>query len=99
MEINEGQKHIREGQKEAKEKFEEISREAAKLKEETNLISKQSAANQVKLDLMFQIVKARSENDTAKDAILTQLLREMINRKAEPEQKQAPREEAKTSVF
>ncbi|KAJ6712808.1 hypothetical protein OIU79_008914 [Salix purpurea] len=63
VKINEGQERIRAGQKEAREKFEEISKETAKLKEETNPISKQSAANQVRLDLMFQIVKARSEND------------------------------------
>ena len=52
-EISEGQKGIREGQKEVREKFEETREEAAKLKEETNLISQQSAANQLRLDLMF----------------------------------------------
>uniref|UniRef100_A0A6N2M565 Uncharacterized protein n=1 Tax=Salix viminalis TaxID=40686 RepID=A0A6N2M565_SALVM len=60
VEISEGQKRIRQGQLEVREKFEEISVEAAKLKEETNQICKQSAANQLRLDLMFQIVKARS---------------------------------------
>ncbi|KAF9686025.1 hypothetical protein SADUNF_Sadunf03G0115500 [Salix dunnii] len=78
VEIRKGQKRIKEGQKEVREKFEEISKEAAKLKEETDLISEQSAANQARLDLMFQIVKARSENDTAKDAVLTQTLRELM---------------------
>jgi hypothetical protein len=78
VEISKGHKRIKEGQDEVRGRFEEISKEAAKLKEETNLISKQSAANQVRLDLMFQIVKARSENDTARDAVLTQTLRFVI---------------------
>ncbi|KAJ6341510.1 hypothetical protein OIU78_009636 [Salix suchowensis] len=78
VEISEGQKRIRQGQMEVREKFEEISVEAAKLKEETNQICKQSAANQLKLDLMFQIVKARAEKDSAKDAFLTQKLRDLM---------------------
>jgi CHASE3 domain sensor protein len=77
-EINEGHERIRHGQKEVREKFEEISKETAKLKEETNIISKQSAANQVRLDLMFQIIKARSENDAPRDAVLTQILRFVV---------------------
>ncbi|CAK7335918.1 unnamed protein product [Dovyalis caffra] len=80
VEINEGQKRIREGQEEVREKFQEISEEAAKLKEETNLISKQSAANQLRLDLMFEIIKARAENDYAKDAELTQALRDLTGK-------------------
>ncbi|XP_061980137.1 uncharacterized protein LOC133700584 [Populus nigra] len=82
VEISREHKRIKEGQEEVRERFEEISKEAAKLKEETNLISKQSAANQVRLDLMFQIVKARSENDTARDAVLTQTLRELMASKS-----------------
>ncbi|KAG6788107.1 hypothetical protein POTOM_004161 [Populus tomentosa] len=78
VEISEGQKRIREGQREVREKFQEISEEAAKLKEETHLISKQSAANELRLHLMFQIIKARAENDYAKDALLTQNLRFVI---------------------
>ncbi|KAJ6945865.1 hypothetical protein NC651_000821 [Populus alba x Populus x berolinensis] len=86
VEISEGQKRIREGQMEVREKFQEISKEAAKLKEETSQICKQSAANQLRLDLMFQIVKARAENDFAKDESLTQTLRFGYNGKAEHEQ-------------
>ena len=61
-----------------REKFQEINKEAAKLKEETNLITKQSSANQLRIDLMFQILRARAENDSAKDAALTQKLRFVI---------------------
>ncbi|XP_061979863.1 uncharacterized protein LOC133700374 isoform X2 [Populus nigra] len=87
VEISEGQKRIREGQKEVREQFQEINKEAAKLKEETNLITKQSAANQLRIDLMFQILRARAENDSAKDAFLTQALRELMTK-----------QEGKTSV-
>ncbi|XP_052307197.1 uncharacterized protein LOC112326894 isoform X2 [Populus trichocarpa] len=88
VEISKGHKRIKEGQEEVRGRFEEISKEAAKLKEETNLISKQSAANQVRLNLMFQIVKARSENDTARDAVLTQTLRELMASKSKlPDEK------------
>ncbi|KAJ6962046.1 hypothetical protein NC652_000877 [Populus alba x Populus x berolinensis] len=82
VEISEGQKRIREGQREVREKFQEISEEAAKLKEETHLISKQSAANELRLHLMFQIIKARAENDYAKDALLTQNLRDLMGSRA-----------------
>ncbi|KAB5564700.1 hypothetical protein DKX38_004754 [Salix brachista] len=80
VEIREGQKRIRKGQMEVREKFQEINKEAAKLQEETNLITKQSAANQIKIDLMFQILRARAENDAAKDATLTQTLRELMTK-------------------
>ncbi|KAF9686029.1 hypothetical protein SADUNF_Sadunf03G0115900 [Salix dunnii] len=78
VEISEGQKRIREGQKEIRKRFQEIIEEGAKLKEETNAISKQSSENQLRLDLMFQIVKARAEKDYAKDALLTQALRNAV---------------------
>ncbi|KAJ6876182.1 hypothetical protein NC652_035523 [Populus alba x Populus x berolinensis] len=53
VEISEGQKRVRKGQMEVRERFQEISKEAAKLKEKASQISKQSAANQLRLDLMF----------------------------------------------
>ncbi|KAJ6341509.1 hypothetical protein OIU78_009635 [Salix suchowensis] len=80
VEISEGQKRIREGQREVREKFQEISEEAAKLKEETNLICQQSAANELKLHLMFQIIRARAENDGVKDALLTRSLRALMGK-------------------
>ncbi|KAJ6931545.1 hypothetical protein NC652_014903 [Populus alba x Populus x berolinensis] len=46
--------YIREEQREVRGKFGEIREEAAKLKEETNLISQQSAANQLRLDLVLK---------------------------------------------
>ncbi|KAJ6428573.1 hypothetical protein OIU84_023904 [Salix udensis] len=41
------------------------------------------AANQLRLDLMFQIVKARAEKDSAKDAFLTQKLRDLMATKTQ----------------
>ncbi|KAJ6341519.1 hypothetical protein OIU78_009639 [Salix suchowensis] len=78
VEIREGQKRIEEGQKEVRGTIKEIRKESKKLKRDTDLLTKQSAANQLRLDLMFEIVKARAENDSAKDARLTQTLRELM---------------------
>ncbi|XP_011022336.1 PREDICTED: uncharacterized protein LOC105124148 isoform X2 [Populus euphratica] len=78
VEISKGQNQIRERQKEVRNFFKEIRKETEKLKRVTDLISEQSAANQLRLDLMFQIVKARADNDSAKDAHLTQTLRELM---------------------
>ncbi|KAJ6347177.1 hypothetical protein OIU76_003802 [Salix suchowensis] len=88
VEIGEGQKRIREGQKETRKRIQEIIEEGAKLKEETNAISKQSSENQLRLDLMFQIVKARAEKDYAKDALLTQTLRDLMRKSNPSEEKQ-----------
>nr|TKS07200.1 hypothetical protein D5086_0000115320 [Populus alba] len=62
VENSEGQKRVREGQMEVRERFQEISKEAAKLKEKTSQISKQSAANHLRLDLMFP---SWSDSDTS----------------------------------
>ncbi|KAK6283255.1 hypothetical protein POUND7_017080 [Theobroma cacao] len=73
-EISEEQKGIREGQRQVREKFEAIEFECEQLKKETNFIIEQSARTQVKLVLMFRIMKAREENDLATAANLTRLL-------------------------
>ncbi|KAG6783683.1 hypothetical protein POTOM_009347 [Populus tomentosa] len=64
-EISGGQKGMREGQKEVREKSEETREEAAKLKEETNLISQQSAANQLRLDLMSSFLVSSNSTLTS----------------------------------
>ncbi|CAK7355985.1 unnamed protein product [Dovyalis caffra] len=74
--ISEGQKRIKEGQEEIRKKFEEIESECHKLKEETMNIAKQSDCNQIRINLMFGIVKARQDNNFAQADHLTQLLRE-----------------------
>ncbi|XWS62359.1 hypothetical protein CRYUN_Cryun06bG0004000 [Craigia yunnanensis] len=74
-EISEEQKNIREGQILVKEKFEAIESECEELKRETRLIIQQSARTQVKLALMFRILKARETGDFSTAANLTGILR------------------------
>ncbi|KAJ7014953.1 hypothetical protein NC653_004295 [Populus alba x Populus x berolinensis] len=82
IEIGEGQQRIREGQREIRQKFEEIGSECRKLKEETMNIAKQSDYNQVRINLMFSILKAREDNNFAHADHLTGLLRLRGNGKA-----------------
>ncbi|KAJ6950457.1 hypothetical protein NC651_004200 [Populus alba x Populus x berolinensis] len=75
IEIGEGQQRIREGQREIRQKFEEIGSECRRLKEETMNIAKQSDYNQIRINLMFSILKAREDNNFAHADHLTGLLR------------------------
>ncbi|KAE8713585.1 putative Phosphatidylinositol glycan [Hibiscus syriacus] len=77
-ERSEEQKMIKEEQRQVGEKLEAIEEECEKLREETNAIIRQSAHTQLRLALMFQILKAREENDFNKASLLTHLLREII---------------------
>ncbi|KAJ6950459.1 hypothetical protein NC651_004201 [Populus alba x Populus x berolinensis] len=79
VEIGEGQKRIREGQREIRQKFEEIESECRSLKEETMNIAKQSDYNQVRINLMFSILKAREDNNFAHADHLTGLLRNRLH--------------------
>jgi hypothetical protein len=75
VEISEGQDRLKEGQREIRQKFEEIESECHKLKEETMNIAKQSDCNQIRINLMFSILKARQDNNFSHAEHLTQLLR------------------------
>ena len=75
VEIGEGQKRIREGQREIRQKFEEIESECRRLREETMNIASQSDYNQIRINLMLGILKARQDNDFARADHLTRLLR------------------------
>ncbi|XP_038691085.1 uncharacterized protein LOC119989553 [Tripterygium wilfordii] len=77
-EISEEQKCIREGQRQVRKKYEEIEAERKQLWKETELIANQSAGIQSKLNLMFKLVKARAQNDTALVAELTHSLRDLV---------------------
>nr|XP_034903950.1 uncharacterized protein LOC118040968 isoform X2 [Populus alba] len=81
VEIGEGQKRIREGQREIRQKFEEIESECRSLKEETMNIAKQSDYNQIRINLMFSILKAREDNNFTHADHLTGLFREEMERK------------------
>ncbi|KAF9666967.1 hypothetical protein SADUNF_Sadunf16G0283600 [Salix dunnii] len=80
VEIGEGQKRIREGQREIRQKFEEIESECRRLKEETMNIASQSDYNQIRINLMLGILKARQDNDFARADHLTRLLREEMKK-------------------
>ncbi|XWS33116.1 hypothetical protein CRYUN_Cryun22dG0050900 [Craigia yunnanensis] len=85
-EISEEQKNIREGQRQVREKFEVIETECEDLKRETKIIIQKSARTQIKLALMFRIVKASQQGDLATAARLTHLLREIVGRENEERQ-------------
>ena len=74
-EIRKEQENVKRGQREVKKKFEAIQFECEQLRKETDLITKQSVNTQLRLGLMFQILRARETNDFNKATILTQLLR------------------------
>ncbi|XVE53431.1 hypothetical protein DITRI_Ditri03aG0002600 [Diplodiscus trichospermus] len=74
-EISKEQKEIREGQSQIGEKLEAIEKECEQLKDETNVIIKQSASTHIRLSLMYLILKARQQGHFAKAAHFTQLLR------------------------
>ncbi|KAJ6423231.1 hypothetical protein OIU84_024214 [Salix udensis] len=80
VEIGEGQKRIREGQREIRQKFEEIESECRSLREETINITRQSDYNQIRINLMFAILKARQDSDFARADHLTRLLREEMEK-------------------
>ncbi|XVE95836.1 hypothetical protein REPUB_Repub02eG0167900 [Reevesia pubescens] len=77
-EIRREQEDIKRGQREVREKFEAIQIECEELRKQTELITKQSLNTQLRLGLMFQILRARETNDFNKAASLTQVLRALI---------------------
>ncbi|XP_021298818.1 uncharacterized protein LOC110427587 [Herrania umbratica] len=74
-EISREQESIKEGQRQVRAKFEAIQGECERLREETNNIIQQSAMTQIRLGIMFNILKAREEGNFARASNLTQLLR------------------------
>ncbi|XP_038690990.1 uncharacterized protein LOC119989493 [Tripterygium wilfordii] len=86
VEIGEEQQCIKDGQSQVRKKYEEIEAEREQLKRETEVIAKQSASIQVRLNLMFRILKARAQNDSVGVAQLTQSLRELVAKQNEPMQ-------------
>ncbi|OMO63622.1 hypothetical protein COLO4_32286 [Corchorus olitorius] len=77
-EISKEQKKIKEGQRQVREKFEAIEFECDELRKETNLIMQQSVSTQFRLAFMFQILKARENQEFDKAAQLTCALRKLI---------------------
>ncbi|XVF78010.1 hypothetical protein PTKIN_Ptkin14bG0093700 [Pterospermum kingtungense] len=78
--IKKEQQSIKEGQRQVGAKLKAVTEECEQLRNETNQIMQQSANTQIRLALMFQILKAREQGDFAKAAQLTRLLREIVGR-------------------
>ncbi|XVE99620.1 hypothetical protein REPUB_Repub03eG0215600 [Reevesia pubescens] len=78
--IREDQKCIRVEQRTIGERFGELKRQCDQLKEETDLVMMQSASNQIRLDLMFDILRARKDGDFDKAAILAHFLKLVSDR-------------------
>ncbi|XP_039013601.1 uncharacterized protein LOC120143317 [Hibiscus syriacus] len=74
------QKEIREGQRRVREKFEALESECDQLRKETNQLMQQSVNTQIRLALMFQILRARENQEYDQEAKLTYALRESIAR-------------------
>ncbi|GMI67586.1 hypothetical protein HRI_000427900 [Hibiscus trionum] len=86
VEISAERQNIREEQRRVREKFEGIANECEELKRETRIVVQQTARTQIKLALMFQIVKASEQADHATVSTLTHLLREIVKRENEERQ-------------
>ncbi|XP_039013572.1 uncharacterized protein LOC120143277 [Hibiscus syriacus] len=71
-------KSIKEAQSQVREKLAAVGMECQVLQEETKLMIQRSASTQLRLSLMFNIIKAREDGDFDKAAHITILLREII---------------------
>ncbi|XWS16733.1 hypothetical protein CRYUN_Cryun33cG0004000 [Craigia yunnanensis] len=79
--IRENQRCIREEQRNIEEKFGEVKHQCDQLREETQLIMKQSTCNRIRLILMFNILRARQDEDFDKAATLTRILKFVSDRR------------------
>ncbi|KAK5844994.1 Vascular endothelial growth factor receptor kdr-like protein [Gossypium arboreum] len=78
--IKKEQKSINEGQRQVRKRMEAIGEECQQLSIETNKVIRQTAVTQIRLAIMFNILKARQDGDIAKASHLTHLLRETMGR-------------------
>ncbi|XVF21484.1 hypothetical protein REPUB_Repub12eG0094300 [Reevesia pubescens] len=76
--IRKDQECIREEQSKVLGNFLEVERQCDQLKEETEMIIKQTARTRIKVVLMFKILKARECGDSIEAATLTHFLREFV---------------------
>ncbi|GMI69264.1 hypothetical protein HRI_000595700 [Hibiscus trionum] len=76
--VREEQECLKDEQRKLMTRFNEIAKQCDELKEETEMIEKQSAITRAKLVLMFGILKARESGDLVHAANLTRFLREIV---------------------
>ncbi|XP_022751620.1 uncharacterized protein LOC111300249 isoform X2 [Durio zibethinus] len=79
-ETSEEQKRIKQGQIQVREKLEAVELECEQLQKEIKLIMHQSLNTQIRLAFMFQILKARKNQEFDKAAKVTVALRKLITR-------------------
>ncbi|KAK8674409.1 hypothetical protein V6N13_112700 [Hibiscus sabdariffa] len=82
--VREEQECSKDEQRKLITRFDEIAKQCDELKQETEMIEKQSAITRAKLVLMFGILKARESGDLVQAANLTALVKLL------PWKKQAP---------
>ncbi|KAK8519749.1 hypothetical protein V6N12_003724 [Hibiscus sabdariffa] len=73
--INKEQNNIKEVQGQLRQKLEAIDVECEQLRQETIMVTRQSVNTQIRLALMFQILKARENHDFSQASHLTSALR------------------------
>ncbi|XP_052880720.1 uncharacterized protein LOC128279356 isoform X1 [Gossypium arboreum] len=78
--ISKEQQSIKEGQGQVEAKFNAIEQECKQLCDEIDLMIRCSANTQIRLRLMFSILKARQQADFGTAAQLTGVLREIVGR-------------------
>ncbi|TYI74921.1 hypothetical protein E1A91_D07G238000v1 [Gossypium mustelinum] len=76
--IREDQRCIREEQIKLTTRFEEIERQCHELKQEVQMIAKQSAMTRLKMGVMLGILKAREGGDLVQAATLTRFLGQIV---------------------
>ena len=80
-EISQDQKCIREEQRNIGNRFGDVKIQCDQLREETELIMKQSACTQIRLSFMFDILRARKDGDIDKADTLVHFLNIVSNSK------------------
>ncbi|XP_039047942.1 uncharacterized protein LOC120188613 [Hibiscus syriacus] len=69
---------LREEQRKIRAKFAEMERQGDRLRAETEMLMKQTARTQIKMALMFNILKAREHGHLIEASTLARFLRELV---------------------
>ncbi|KAE8677242.1 Retrotransposon, unclassified-like protein [Hibiscus syriacus] len=79
-EANDEQNNMKEAEGNLTENLEAMEVECHKLRQETILVTQQTVNTQIRLSLMFQILKARGNRDFPQASRLTSALRELMEK-------------------
>ncbi|GKV36082.1 hypothetical protein SLEP1_g44254 [Rubroshorea leprosula] len=81
--ISQEQKRVKEGQEEVREKLIKLGAECDQLRKETEFIFKQRAETQLRLNLIFEILKAKKDCNPSKVTNLIMHLRGLTGKQSE----------------